>query len=55
MYVKLGTTTTLFVFILVRLDYKCVIAEQRKTHFKPMGHSNSDCIYLCHYCCHKYI
>ena len=44
MYVKLGTTTTLFVFILVRLDYKCIIAEKRKTHFKPMGHSNSDCI-----------
>ena len=44
MYVKLVTTTTLFVFILVRLDYKCVIAEQRNTHFKPMGHSISDCI-----------
>ena len=44
MYVKLVSTTTLFVFILVRLDYKCVIAEQRNTHFKPMGHSISDCI-----------
>ena len=54
MYVKLGTTTTFFVFILVRLDYKCVIAEQRKTHLKPMGHSISDCIYLCNYYCNYY-
>ena len=48
MYVKLVTTTILFKIMLLRLNKKCVIAEQRKTNFKHIGHSISDCIYHCH-------
>ena len=30
------------------LHFKCAIGEQRKTNFKPMALSLSDCICTCH-------